>query len=513
MALAILISSNDNRSADIRTSLTDVGLELYRQYSSTSALLAALPTVHEDIDLVVIDQFIEPMAVWDLAREITTRFPALATIVVIDDPGPEDYSRAMDSNIRSVVRYPLQYEDVRHKVNSALQWSHTVKSVVRQRASVDDRGGRDGRMITLSGAKGGVGVTTVATHLAIEAHKSAPERSVVIVDFDLQKPDIAVILNAPQYRTVTDLLGVIEELTPQQLEDVLYKSPAGYSVLFGPQNGEESERITERAAQRLLGMLRSRFDLVIVDTGSYLGESNSAAIEMADDAYIVATSDVLSLRGAKRIAQLWKRLGIRPTDNSKVILNKVDKKQDLQPEAAKKVVGLPVIPEYLPESIRSIELAMNRRDPSLVAPIWSTRVNRLGVEMGIAKPQQLEMPDKPRKRRRKRKDEEDGQSTIELVGVFFLFCLITLIGFQSILVGMTWIYASGAANEGARAAAVGHSAFNAAQDHTPQAWRDGLTVSQSGDHINVTMKAPTIAHLSEDFALKIHTSAGIVRED
>lgn len=514
MTPAILISSQEDRATQIRSSLADANVELRRQYSTTSALLTALPTFYHEIDLVIIDHVVEPMNAWDLAREITTRFPTIATIVVIDDPQPEDYSRAMDSNVRSVIKFPLQYEDVQHKVASALQWSKTVRSVVRDRSIEGMSPGRNGRMITLSGAKGGVGVSTLATHLAIEAQRSAPQKSVVLVDFDIQKPDVGIILNVPQYRTAADLLGVIDELTPQQVEDVLYKAPEGYSVLFGPQNGEESELVSEHAAQQILGMLRSRFDLVIVDTGSYLGESNSAAIEMADDAFIVSTSDVLSLRGAKRIGLLWKRLGIRPTENSKVILNKIDKKQDLQPEAAKKIVGLPVIPEYIPESIRSIELAMNRRDPTLVAPVWSNRIRSLGVEMGIADPAQLEIPTNPKKSKRKKKEKtkEQGSSSIELVGVTFFYAVIALLGFQALLVGMTWIFATGAANEGARAAAVGHSASQAAKSHTPGVWRQDMHVYKQGQQIHVTMQAPTIAKISDDLALKINTSAGIVRE-
>ena len=515
MGVAILISAADNRAAEIRASLSDAGVETYRQYSSTSALLAALPTVQSEIDLVVIDQDLEPMNAWDLTREITSRFPALATTVVINSPTPDDYARAMDSNARSVISYPLQFEDVNQKVHSALQWTKTVRSAVQERQNDSGSSTLKGRMVTLSGSKGGTGVTTLATHLAIQAKAASPEKSVVLVDLDSQKPDVSIVLNVPQYRTISDLLGVIDELTSRQLEDVLYTAPQGYSVLFGPLNGEESELVSETAAKRILGMLRSRFDLVIVDTGSTMSESNSVAIEMADDAYIVATSDVLSLRGAKRMSQLWKRLGIRPTENSRVILNKVDKKQDLQPEASRKIVGLPVVDQYVPESIRTIELAMNRRDPSLVLGAWSSRIARLGVEMGIVEQQLLTVPDKPKKTRasRRSRKSEKGSSAIEFVGVSILIGMIALIGFQTILVGMTWIFATGAANEGARAAAVGKSATAAATSHTPGAWRNGMSVNEGMDTVHVKMDAPTIAKFSKDFAFSINTSAGIVREE
>ena len=497
MKSAILISADETRTFEIRSSIIDAGLDVYRQYSSSSALLAALPTVNADVDLIVVDQIVEPMNVWDLTREISARYPALATIAVINSPQPEDYSSAMESNVRSIVSY-------------------TVRSVVGDRSSLDSSAGNQGKMVTISGSKGGVGTTTIATHLAIEAQKSAPDMSVVLVDLDVQKPDLSIVLNTPQYRTITDLLAVVDELNPRQLEEVLFKSPVGFSVLFGPVNGEDSELITEPIAKRIMGMLRSRFDMVIVDTGSTVGEANSVAIEMADEAYIVATSDVLSLRGARRLGQLWKRLGIRPTENSKIILNKVDKKQDLQPESSKKIVGMPIVPEYIPESIRSIELAMNQRDPSQVTPAWSARIMRLGVEMGIARQSSLSMPEKSKVKRsprsRKRKKSEKGSSAIEFLGVTIFFCFIAILGFQAIMLGMTWIYASGAANEGARAASVGHSASAAANEHTPVTWRRNMRVVTTPTEVKVSIKSPTVVPQAKVFQYTINTSAGIVSE-
>lgn len=136
--------------------------------------------------------------------------------------------------------------------------------------------------------------------------------------------------------------------------------------------------------------------------------------------------------------------------------------------------------------------------------------------MGILLEEQLSITPRPKKSpkktRNKRKRKERGQSTLEFAGIFVLFIFIALVGFQSVLLGMTWIYASGAANEGARAAAVNESAVSAAENHTPVAWRKNMSVTQSQDTVHVSIKTPTIVKMSEDFAFTINTSAGIVRE-
>lgn len=550
---AILCGGEASRAERIRDSLSDVDTVVDRQYSSTSAFLSALQTLDTDaIELIVIDQYVEPMSVWDFTLEVSSKVPSVAVVLIIDSPTPDDYSRAMDSGARSVISYPLNYDDVAHKIGAAGAWVSTVRSAVARQLREQDETGVTGSMIALASAKGGAGSSTIALHLAIAARTADPARKVVVVDMDLQKPDLSILLNVPEHRNITDLLGVVDELTPRQLHDVLYTHEDGYSVLFGPPNGEEAELVGEHAARQILGMLRSRFDLVIVDIGSVLGEGNSAATEMSDDAYVVSTCDVLSLRGVRRINELWGRLGVRPANSAKVILNKTDRRSDIQPEAAKKIVGLSVVDVYVPDSTKTLELAVNRRDPGQVLPAWSNKVRQLGAAMSIISAESLAIPETPRARGKKSRPEkpdsgttataptgaggsrgrkrrgrkgrpsaapddsssyaEAGQSSFEFLGVIILIGLIAVIGFQLILVGMTWIFAAGSANEGARAAAVGQSAEAAAYDHVPAAWQTGMSVQQDGSTVTVSVRTPMLVKLSEDFALAIPASAGIVEE-
>jgi pilus assembly protein CpaE len=326
-------------------------------------------------------------------------------------------------------------------------------------------------------------------------------------------------------------------------------------------------------------MLRSRYDVVIVDIGSVMGEANSTAVEMADEAFIVSTSDVPSLRGARRLSELWQRIGVRSTQATRIILNRCDRTDDIQPEAARKIVSLPVVDVHLPADQRALQLAANRRDPSLALPGWTKRIRELGVEMKVVPADSLDLPVEPKERKRKRRGKkgaaadqdlsldgdaaggddpggregvrgvdgqgddalaltddpasddagehrgasgrralsrraaaERGQSTLEFVGLIALFGLIAAIGFQTVLIGMTWVFAANAANEGARAAAVGDSARAAAVARTPAAWQDGLNVSEGISEVDVRMRTPLLVDVSKDLQLVIPASAGIVKE-
>lgn len=102
--------------------------------------------------------------------------------------------------------------------------------------------------------------------------------------------------------------------------------------------------------------------------------------------------------------------------------------------------------------------------------------------------------------------------SIETLGIMGMFGAIAAIAFQMVLVGVTVVLADHAANEGARAAAVGGSAQSAATAATPAGWSDDLSVSTSGDRVQVEMTAPSLIPIMEDFAFTIPADAGIVEE-
>src|SRR4030095_12017120 len=125
--------------------------------------------------------------------------------------------------------------------------------------------GVGGTLLAVAGAKGGVGASTVAAHLALLARGNAQQRRVCLVDLDLQAGDVPQLLNLTYHRTISDLVEVSDELTARALEETLYVHPSGMRVLLAPGKGERGEDITGRVAKQVLGGLKARFDVVVVD--------------------------------------------------------------------------------------------------------------------------------------------------------------------------------------------------------------------------------------------------------
>jgi pilus assembly protein CpaE len=271
--------------------------------------------------------------------------------------------------------------------------------------------------------------------------------------------------------------------------------------------------VHEQAARLILGTLRSRFDVVVVDAGACVSEASMVAVELSDEVYVVATPDVTGLRGVRRLTGLWERLSARKEDQVGVILNRVHRRNDIQPDTAQRIVGLPVLPVHLQADFRGLEPAINRRDPALADPRYTADVRRLAAAARLARPLSPEAAARRRTRRGPAKRRDAGQSTLELAGLFGLILLVILLLWQGVLLGVTWTLGGHAASEAARALAVGADPQRAAEESLPFTWADTVEVTVTGqDRVSVLLPTPILFPGTQRAAFPVRVSAGTVSE-
>ncbi len=255
--------------------------------------------------MVVVHERIGPVPALELIREVALRFPAVGVILVTTDASPGLFAAAMDSGARGLVALPLSYEDLASRVQAVAQWSTGVRRHLGHGG--EQAAGAGGTVVTVSGAKGGVGATLTAVQLALAAQASG--RATALVDLDLQTGDIASYLDIQFRRSVADL-AAITDISPRVLADAVFRHDTGLALLLAPGEGERGEEVTDRAVRQLISALRSRYEVVVIDCGAQLGGAGAAAVETADTALLVTTPDVIAVRAAKRTVRMWDRLQI-----------------------------------------------------------------------------------------------------------------------------------------------------------------------------------------------------------
>ncbi|MFF5974139.1 CpaE family protein [Streptomyces sp. NPDC012769] len=303
------------------------------QLVDTLARLAA-ESLDELPEVVLVHERIGPVPALELIREVALRFPAVGVVLITADASPVLFSAAMDSGARGLVTLPLGYEELASRVQAAAQWSTGVRRHLG--AGADTSTGPGGTVVTVSGAKGGVGTTVTAVHLALAARASG--RTVALVDMDLQGGDIASYLDVQFRRSLADLAAV-DDISPRVLQDAVYVHETGLSLLLAPGEGERGEEVTDRSARQIVSALRGRYEVVVLDCGTHLDAAGAAAVEMADTALLVTTPDVVAVRAAKRVVRMWDRLQIRKPEESTVVVNRHQRSTEIQPALIQKITG------------------------------------------------------------------------------------------------------------------------------------------------------------------------------
>ncbi|MEU9286845.1 AAA family ATPase [Streptomyces sp. NPDC048275] len=447
----------------------------------TLARLAA-ESLDELPEVVLVHERIGPVPALDLIRDLVLRFPAVGVVLITADTSTSVLTAAMDSGARGIIGLPLGYDALAERVQAAAGWSLGMRRHLGS-GTPELYAGPGGTVVAVTGAKGGVGATVTAVQLALAAQASG--RSVALVDLDLQSGDVASYLDVQFRRSVADL-AAISDINPRVLQDAVYTHDSGIGLLLAPAEGERGEEVTDRVTRQVLSTLRSRHDVVVVDCGSQMNSATAAAVEMADQALLLVTPDVVAVRAAKRMVRMWDRLQIRKAEETTTVVNRFARGTEIQPSLVERVTGTKVARSAVPAAFKELQSVVDAgrlqdldARSTVKQALWA-----LAGELGLVVTQETGG------RRRKasadrgvpalrRRGGDRGAVTLEFAGMFPLLLVVMTILWQCVLYGYSYSLAGNAADEAARAATAAYAldpaAFQGAcatagNQHLPSAW-------------------------------------------
>jgi pilus assembly protein CpaE len=245
-------------------------------------------------------------------------------IVVSPTKDPELILRAMRAGAREFV----------------LESDHEeLKLAVRSQSQVTEQPTGNGSIITIFGAKGGVGATTIASNLA-GALQTAGSR-VCIIDLDFHLGDVLSFMDVSGNYSITDVLQNMGRLDRELLESSMMRHSSGVNVLAQSGKMEEAEHIKGTDIGNLLTFLRKHYDYVLLDGVKGFDEISLAALDASTHVLMILTQDVPAVRNGQRCLELFTRLGY---DQSKVklVLNRYQKSSKITLEVVADTLKVPV---------------------------------------------------------------------------------------------------------------------------------------------------------------------------
>lgn len=241
-----------------------------------------------EIGLVAMDS--NPEQATQLLKDIATQAPQCTLLVTSSSTDGRLILESMRAGAKEFLTEPIKPEDL----------AAALQRVKQQRGASSGESSDGCKVIAVAGATGGVGSSSLAVNLACSL--SAEEgHSVALVDLDVALGDADVFLDTiPEY-TLADVAQNVARLDLTLLKKSLTKHSSGLHLLPRPVQLEDAQLVTPDNLSRVVGLLKTSFTHIVLDTSKSFGPLDMEAFQLADDILMVTQLDLPCLRNVVRL--------------------------------------------------------------------------------------------------------------------------------------------------------------------------------------------------------------------
>lgn len=232
-----------------------------------------------------------------------------------------------------------------------------------QAAFLMENAGKDaGRIITLYGAKTGVGVTTLAVHLAQNLVRKHHKRT-LLIDHKYELGHVALYLGMKDSAYHFDeLVRNASRLDSDLLNGFVVRHPSGLEVLTSPDQPSVLHKTSAAEMDQVLNFLRNQYDFIVMDSSLDYKDLTAPIMRSSDEVVMVITPDVAALRDLARRLEAF-NLDEETARKLRIIVNRSSGTDDaVNAEQIEAVVHHPVS-VTLPYAYTDILRAINAGEP------------------------------------------------------------------------------------------------------------------------------------------------------
>jgi pilus assembly protein CpaE len=322
----------------------------YENYFSTSKLPALTErAVGAQGCIAVVDFDNDPARALETAECLRLSFyHKIAILALSSTTNPDLLLSAMRAGYSEFLAKPFdrdEFMDCLTRVDN--RWSATIAHSFNS-----------GKILSFFGAKGGVGTTTLAVHLAMYLVKGQGKK-VLLVDNHAQLGHIALYLGMDgSNHHFYDLVQNVSRLDQELLRGFIATHSSGLDVLSSPDIYGGSWKTDADAVERTLEFLQTQYDFVVLDCEASFEDINLAVVAFSNWIYLVATPEIGAIRDLSRYVD-----GLiqneQATKKLQVVINRYSSNEAVTIEQIEKAVHLPIaikIPNNYAELVKAINV-------------------------------------------------------------------------------------------------------------------------------------------------------------
>ena len=298
-----------------------------------------------------------------ISKQMDAEFDSMQRVALSTTEDPSIFRFALQLRMAELLVPPFT-ED---------QMKETIIRLAEHLAVHPTNTGTLGRVYAFVPAKGGVGASTIAANAA-RAFAQVPASNVLLADFDISSGMIGFGFNTEHGYSINDAAKRTKELDEETWQRLVKKVGKVDLLLSGAPMMDEG--ISPQQIGPVLDFARRSYSVIGADLADTFDERALAVMREANEIFLVTTPDL----GALRMARL-KILALRRhdwEDKTRLLLNRVSKRMELNIKEVEATVGLPVFASF-PCNYADVTQATRRAESSpKLAPSIREFVEKLG---------------------------------------------------------------------------------------------------------------------------------------
>ena len=283
-------------------------------------------------------------------ENLPQEMPQTQVLVCSYNREPDFLIRAMQVGIREFLPLPLTQSDMEGALNRVRMSRKQLMPVANH----------EGKIIVVTGHKGGAGTTTVAVNLA-QALAESVTGQVALIDLGRPFPDVATFLDQESTYSIIDIIQNIATLDKSFVQRIMQSYSPRLSILHGAVDFKDQDSIELESLERVLAVLRDMYEFIVIDLSHWLDELFLKVLTESDMVLMLTGLTVPDLRNLKK---LWPHTMEWHQDKRKIkiVVNRYDKSSDLQLRDLENILQHPAY-ATLPSDYKSMMQCLNQGSP------------------------------------------------------------------------------------------------------------------------------------------------------